>query len=50
MVFVVINKLEDFIRKTNDIKQHKKEINKGLKPHENEILKAKQSELDAYLK
>ena len=41
MVFTVINKLEGFIEKTKDIKEHKKQINKGLKPHENEVLKGK---------
>ena len=50
MVFIVITKLEGFIEKTNTIKEQKKQINKGMKPQENEVLKGKQSELDTYLK
>ena len=49
MVLIVVNKLENFIDRTIEVKERKKLINQGGKPPENEIAVQKQSELDSYL-
>jgi hypothetical protein len=49
MVLIVVNKLENFIDRTIEVKERKKLFNQGGKPPENEILVMKKSELDAYL-
>ena len=49
MVLIVVNKLENFIDRTIEVKERKKLFNQGAKPPENEIVVMKKSELDAYL-